>query len=232
MACTTTACNTPCTTASCSVACTSGGCTKNCSRLAIAKRSISNILDDNNDGTINSTDETSLGVRLGYMRFYNCQRRRHGGQLHQRLQQPDQGDQLQLQQHQHRVQAESASGGTPIASALNEAKLYLDAHKAADNAKDCRQKFVILITDGSDTYACNGDGSECDNDRYKNRRAVVAKAKALGDAGYKVFVIGFGTAMPPYLKNTLNWMAYYGGTDNPNTANSGSPTGYSIVTGC
>ena len=68
----TSACSTPCTTASCSVSCTSGGCTKDCSRLAIAKRSIFNILDDNNDNIINSTDETSLGVRLGYMRFYNC----------------------------------------------------------------------------------------------------------------------------------------------------------------
>ncbi len=130
------------------------------------------------------------------------------------------------------VNSECALGGTPICSTLNEAKMYLDVHKAADNAKDCRQKFVILITDGSDTYACNSDGSECDNDRYKNRRAVVAKAKALGDAGYKVFVIGFGTAMPPYLKNTLNWMAYYGGTDNPNSPNTGSATAYSIVTGC
>ena len=83
------------------------------------------------------------------------------------------------------VQAESASGGTPIASALNEAKLYLDVHKAADNAKDCRQKFVILITDGSDTYACNADGSECDNDRYKNRRAVVAKAQEEYDASLR-----------------------------------------------
>ena len=130
------------------------------------------------------------------------------------------------------VSAESASGGTPLISALKEAKLYLDDHKAADAAKNCRQKFVILITDGSDTYGCGGDGSECDNDRYKNRREVVAKAKALADAGYKVFVIGFGTAMPPYLRNTLNWMAYYGGTDNPNAANSGSTTAYSIVTGC
>jgi len=65
-----------------------------------------------------------------------------------------------------------------------------------------------------------------------NRRAVVAKAKALGDAGYKVFVIGFGSAMPPYLRNTLNWMAYYGGTDDPYTANAGGTSGYSIVTGC
>jgi hypothetical protein len=230
--CTTAACNQPCTTGSCAVSCTSGGCTKNCSRLAIAKRSIFNILDDNNDNTINSTDETSLGVRLGYMRFYNCNDDDTGGSYTAGCNQLIKTINSSYSSINTAVQAESASGGTPIFSALNEAKLYLDVHKAADNAKDCRQKFVILITDGSDTYACNADGSECDNDRYKNRRAVVAKAKALGDAGYKVFVIGFGTAMPPYLKNTLNWMAYYGGTDNPQTANSGSTTAYNIVTGC
>ena len=29
-------------------------------------------------------------------------------------------------------------------------------------------------------------------------------------------MIGFGAGMPDYLEKTLNWMAYYGGTDNPN----------------
>ena len=43
----------------------------NCSRMAIAKRAIFNILDDNNNNTIDSSDETSLGVRIGYMRFYD-----------------------------------------------------------------------------------------------------------------------------------------------------------------
>ena len=38
--------------------------------------------------------------------------------------------------------------------------------------------------------------------------------------------------MPPYLRNTLNWMAFYGKTDNPNSANTGNPAAYSIVTGC
>ena len=225
-------CNTTCTTASCSVQCTSGGCTKNCSRLAIAKRSIFNILDDNNDNVINSTDETSLGVRLGYMRFYNCSDDDTGGSYTSGCNTLVKAINSSYSSINTSVQAESTGGGTPIASALTEAKMYLDVHKAADAAKDCRQKFVILITDGSDTYACDSDGSECDNDRYKNRREVVAKAKALADAGYKVFVIGFGTAMPPYLKNTLNWMAYYGGTDNPRSPNTGSTTAYSIVTGC
>ncbi|MCX5837331.1 MAG: PilC/PilY family type IV pilus protein [Deltaproteobacteria bacterium] len=230
----TSNCNTACATPSCNVSCTSGGCTKSCSRMAIAKRAIANILDDNNDGTINSTDETSLGVRLGYMRFKNCGDDEPGGGLSytSNCNTLVKAINTSYSSINTSVQAESASGGTPINSALNEAKLYLTDHKAADNAKECRQKFVILITDGSDTYACDADGSECDPHRYKNRRAVVAKAKMLSDAGFKVFVIGFGTAMPPYLKNTLNWMAYYGGTNNPNTADAGDPTAYSIVTGC
>jgi hypothetical protein len=231
---TAVSCTKPCTTATCSTRCVSGGCTKKCSRLDIAKRSVFNILDDNNDGTINSTDETSLGVRLGYMRFQNCSDDEPGGGIDY-----NSGCNILVKtigssysSINTSVSAGSASGGTPIVSALNEAKLYLDVHKAADNAKNCRQKFVILITDGSDTYGCDSDGSECDSDRYQNRRGVVAKAKALGDAGYKVFVIGFGAAMPPYLRNTLNWMAYYGGTDDPHSPNTGSTTAYNIVTGC
>ena len=69
---------------------------------------------------------------------------------------------------------------------------------------------------------------------YKRRRETVAKAKALADAGYIVFVVGFGGNMPHYLKNTLNWTAKFGGTDNPLTSNSGNLEGYnpSLVTSC
>ncbi|MDD5233758.1 MAG: hypothetical protein PHG91_10230, partial [Syntrophales bacterium] len=41
----------------------------NCSRVAIAKRALFEILDDNGDGTINSSDESTLNIRVGYMRF-------------------------------------------------------------------------------------------------------------------------------------------------------------------
>ncbi|MBN2439251.1 MAG: VWA domain-containing protein, partial [Deltaproteobacteria bacterium] len=200
----TSDCGVSCSTASCSVSCTSGGCAQNCSRLAIAKRSVFNILDDNNDGSITNADETALGVRLGYMRFYGCGADDTGGNYTDGCNKLIKAIGTSYSVINTAVQAEAASGGTPITSALNEAKLYLNYHKGSDNAKDCRAKFVILITDGADTFACSGDGSECDDHRYKNRRAVVAKAKALGDAGYRVFVIGFGTAMAPYLRNTLN----------------------------
>ena len=129
------------------------------------------------------------------------------------------------------VSGESATGGTHLAAALFEAKTYLDLHKAADVDRECRQKFVIMITDGADTLACQGNGQETQTTQYKRRRESVAKARALADAGYKVFVIGFGGSMPAHLKNTLNWMAYYGNTDNPGIANTGSVTSYNIPEG-
>ncbi len=237
-----------------------GSHTTDCSRLAIAKRAIFSILDDNGDNQITAADETSLNVRVGYMRFYSNDPyggNDTGGDYNSgyiRLSKPigatyrsifcntthssgctiSSTCSLWCSDSTACVNSECASGGTPLASALNEAKLYLNANKAADSAAACRQKFVILITDGSDTYACGGDGTETQSDMYKRRREFVAKAKALADAGYKVFVIGFGSAMPNYLENTLNWMAYYGGTDNALDTNSGSPSGYNptAVTSC
>ncbi|MCX5843427.1 MAG: VWA domain-containing protein [Deltaproteobacteria bacterium] len=243
---------------------TSGtGHTTDCRKIEIAKRALFAVLDDNNDNVINSSDEGSLKVRVGFMRF------RQGddtagiwssgnsrvlcpiGSAYSRIfcanntscastvsSCSNKG--CQISGGTECVVGETATGGTPLAMSLYEAKVYLNAHKAADTYADCRQKFVILVSDGSDTYACGGDGQECKNAadaagysrRFKGRREVVAQAKALSDAGYKVFVIGFGASMPTYLQNTLNWAAYYGGTDAPNTANTGSTTGYNIPTGC
>lgn len=222
------------------------GHTTNCSRLNIAKRSIFDLLDDNDDNTINSADETSLGVRVGYMRFYDCSSddtgndytsdciqipgssssRRYIGSKYSQIYCNSNTSCTVSSTGSYSVGGASASGGTPLASTLREAKTYLDAHKAADTAADCRKKFVILITDGSDTFGCSGDGTECDGGRYKGRRDFVARAKVLADAGYKVFVVGFGSTMPDYLRNTLNWAAYYGGTDNPNEANAGSTSAF------
>lgn len=221
------------------------GHTTNCSRLAIAKRAIFDLLDDNNDNTINSSDETSLAIRMGYMRFYNCNSDDTGGSYtsgcnslirdidsrYSRIYCGSASSCIITDTGSSSVNGENASGGTPLSSALNEAKLYLDAHKASDTDAACRKKFAVLITDGADTFACSGTGSETQTTQYKRRREFVAKAKALADAGYKVFVVGFGSAMPHYLENTLNWAAYYGQTDNPLAANSGSTSGYNIPTG-
>jgi len=56
---------------------TSGwGHTTVCTKLAISKRALFDLLDADDDGTIRNTgshsDEAVLGVRLGYMRWYNC----------------------------------------------------------------------------------------------------------------------------------------------------------------
>jgi Tfp pilus tip-associated adhesin PilY1 len=217
----------------------SGTHTTNCSRLAIAKRAIFSILDDNQSGTINSQDESSLGIRFGYMRYYSCSANetsdytsgcnkvaRTIGAKYSLIYCGNNTSCTITSTGSNSVNNESASGGTPLAGALQEAKSYLDYHKDRDSAASCRQKFVILVTDGADTYACSGDGSEDQSDMYKRRRETVARAKALADAGYKVFVVGFGSTMPHWLRYTLNWAAYYGGTDNPLEANSGDTTAF------
>jgi len=225
------------------------GYTTDCSRLGIAKNTLFNLLDDNGDKTINTQDEASLGIRLGYMRFYSpttsgddtggdynsgnirLGRKNTSGCTESTLTSDALGIGSSFSDINNRINCESANSGTPLASSLNEAKLYLDVHKAGDSAKACRKKFVILITDGADTYACSGNGTETQTDQYKRRRESVAKAKALADAGYKVFVVGFGANMPDSLKSTLNWMAYYGGTDNTLDANVGDTSQYSIPSG-
>ena len=54
------------------------------------------------------------------------------------------------------------------------------------------------------------------------------RVKALRDAGYKVFVIGLGDKMPDFLKYTLNWMAYYGGTENPLAEKKGDTSALNV----
>jgi Tfp pilus tip-associated adhesin PilY1 len=226
------------------------GHTVNCSRVAIAKRAIFDILDDNDSNRIDGSDETSLGVRIGYMRFYDASSDDTGGSYSSGSNKLIRAintkysliycasnnycDITTGSSSSSCVNGESANGGTPLVAALNEARLYLNAHKALDNAATCRQKFAILISDGADTFSCGGNGTETQADMYKRRRETVAKAKALADAGYRTFVIGFGSGMPAYLQNTLNWAAYYGGTDNPDEPNTGGTSDYnpSSVTSC
>jgi type IV pilus assembly protein PilY1 len=208
----------------------------NCSKLAIAKRGVFRFLDADDNGTINATDEDTLKMRMGYMRFYDCGDYssesgtdytagcntliKSTNTKYSKIYCNNDGGCFPSDSAPNSVSGENATGSTPLAPALSEAKLYLDATKVGDTAASCRQKFVILLTDGEDTLSCNGNGTMTQSDQYKRRRQTIAKAKALADAGYLVFVLGFGADMPHYLKNTLNWAAYYGGTDNPGVVNS------------
>ncbi len=214
------------------------GHTNNCSRLAIAKRAIFDILDDTNDGKINLNDETNLAIRFGYMRFYGCNKDSNS----------DSGnnyksgcntlvesfDNSSYSKINSAVEKEGASGGTALVFALSEGNLCMNDSKSGDSAAACRKKFVLLITDGEDTLACGGTGGVNQPGDYKRRRETVARAKALADEGYNVFVVGFGGDMPHYLKYTLNWAAKFGGTDNPQETNSGDLQGYnpSLVASC
>jgi hypothetical protein len=203
--------------------------TTDCSRVEIAKRAVKSVLDADNSGTVTASDYDTLNMRMGYMRFYDCG--------------SDTGANYDAGCNRlinpiftpydtiwSSVSAAGATGGTHLASSLKEAKLYLDNHKSVDNAKACRKKFVILVSDGEDTLACSGSGSESQSDQYKRRRETIARARALSNAGYKVFVVGFGAQLPNPLKYTLNWAAYYGGTDNASAPNSISGT-YIIPSG-
>ena len=45
------------------------GTTTNCRKFLIAQRAIFNVLDDNKDGVINSQDDASLNIRMGFYTF-------------------------------------------------------------------------------------------------------------------------------------------------------------------
>ena len=215
------------------------GFTTDCARYLIAKRAIYKILDDNKDGVIDVKDEAGLNVRLGFWKFSS------GNRKHRDIGQPYAaiwcgagscagvdsvyaGEDTILYWTDKTGEKQRVYGSTSLATCMEAVKPYLDDNKKTDPYKNCRTKFVILVTDGQDTLYCGGTGSGNQADQYKRRRASVAKVKALRDAGYKVFVIGLGDKMPDFLKYTLNWMAYYGGTENPLATKKGSPSALNI----
>ena len=235
-----------------------------CRKIDIAKYALFTLLNDyNTDGLnqITTADQSSLGIRLGLMRFYSCDTAAESNKAYTdsagciKISWPITSDAQTTPtpyastfcnnttcNTPSRTSANSCtvtsptkeclvgygtSGGTPVGNALREAKTYLDAHKALDDSKSCRQKSVILVTDGADTFSCSGDGSTTG---VSQRRAPVYYAQKLAAAGYKVYVVGFGTTMSATDKKVLNWTAYFGGTRNPSATQSGDTTKVAIGT--
>jgi len=215
------------------------GFATDCARYLVAKRAVFAILDSNRDGVIDGRDEAGLNVRLGFWRFSSGNRR------HRDIGQPYAsiwcgragcagidaayaGEDSVLFWTDRAMERQRVGGGTGLAACMEAVKPYLDDHRRADAYRNCRPKFVILVTDGEDTLYCGGNGSESQRDQYKRRRASVATVKALRDGGTRVFVIGMGSHMPDHLKNTLNWMAFYGGTENPFAVRKGDPSSLDI----
>jgi Tfp pilus tip-associated adhesin PilY1 len=208
-------------------------------RIDIARAVILDFLDDNDDSVLDAKDEKSLNIRLGYMRFWNSYNNDDN--------EPTSGSIKVLSNigsaysdiwsKVNDAAEASPVGGTPLAASLAETMTYFTRDvNPVDPGLACRQKFVILITDGADTYACSGNGvdpgsgDESSNPvMYRRRMLTVQRAKELHDSGMEVFVVGFGGSMPDRLKRTLNWAARYGGTDNPLDANSGDPSAYDVT---
>ena len=214
------------------------GYSTNCARFLIARDVLYKLLDDNKDGRIFTDDDASLNIRFGFGKFQggyysewkpigNSYRNTYCGAPYStytactNLTWYNPGD---IKCIAAQMSTSVVTGATPLALALESTKTTLDTKKAADTYKNCRQRFAILLSDGADTMYCGAAVNDTDRTQYKRRRASVARAKALGDAGYRLFVIGFGANMPDIEKNTLNWMAYYGGTDNPLVPNAGDKT--------
>jgi Tfp pilus tip-associated adhesin PilY1 len=230
------------------------GHTTNCSKIQIAKRSIFQLMDYNSTGTIDSSDVTNLGVRLGFMTYYNCSSSNSTTysypagsstsciQLAWPLTLSDNVTPTPFANiycnnttcastvtsctgtHEC-VVGETVTGGTPLGNAIAQGTNYLSYQKTLDTSATCRQKSMIIITDGADTFSCSGDGSSTN---APQRRSPVYYASAAKALGFSVFVVGFGTSMPLSDQNTLNWSAYYGGTRDPTSTQSGSTTAVAV----
>jgi hypothetical protein len=204
-----------------------GGHSTDCSKLAIAKRAMFDLLDDNNGGQLTGADEDSLNVRFGYMRFLECDTEDSTVDYNSGCNTLRRGFDFKYKKlYEDYIEPEVNLWWTALASQLKEGKKYLDDHKATDTAKECRKKFLVLVTDGWDTVACGnsrsiGDEYVTHSFGYMRRRATVAAVKAAVEAGYYVFAIGFGADMPSTERNTLNWVAHLGGTNNLTESDSG-----------
>ena len=197
----------------------------NKSRVCIARDVLFDLLDDDNNGSIASpADDVSLGVRLGYMRYYQ-------GNIALRQDVGTPYDTIWGSTTAADARTLDVSGNTPLGQSLMDALTYFQTSSVItnDGCRQCRKNFVIVVTDGADTATCS-------NTTARNRSVVYA-ANALrnGPDGIAntaddilVFVIGLGGGLSAGLQNTLNWAAYYGyGQNDPNPAtNTGSTTAF------
>ena len=124
-----------------------------CRRYIIAKRAVFNLLDDNRDGKIDSSDETSLNIRVGYVAYYLAMDfvtevtgiRRAIGTPYADLYCNSNGNSTACTKTKEDTACttmataglpmsfycEKTNSDTPMNSALRDARTYLDTHKAA-----------------------------------------------------------------------------------------------------
>jgi uncharacterized protein (TIGR03382 family) len=100
--------------------------------------------------------------------------------------------------------------GTPTGETLAAALTYLQGLNNNPQYASV-PKYVLLITDGMPD--CNSGGPQNTPDSYAE-----AEASALHNAGFSVFVVGFGTATAGNDKATLDAIASNGGTNSSYSA--------------
>ena len=206
------------------------GYTTYCSRFEIARKTLFNMLDDNRNGTIDSQDETSLNIRIGLGKFQDSSYTKlrdiatkysliYCGNSTSCTIDQSSGDSSNIR---YWMSYSKVVGATPLVTGPGGHQ-GLSRHPQGGR---CVQVLPAEIRHPRNRRGRH-DVLRRRGLRHRGRpvqaqaEAVLARTKALADAGYRVFVIGMaglGPAnMPLYLKRTLNWMAYYGGTDNPLT---------------
>ncbi|RKX69144.1 hypothetical protein DRP53_09055 [candidate division WOR-3 bacterium] len=212
-------------------------------RYGILRTVCFDLLDANDDYKVNSLDEQELGVEIGLLRYSGVDG--PGGDLDPKYFRVVYGlGDASYSDVWSGIWKPEPWGGTPMNFALNkrdkvgapywqESARWYFINKAFpnDQARECRNYAVVLITDGEDTYDCNGTGGSGSPSR---RRASVHAAWRLHQLcpdslqldSVLVFVVGLGKMSTSY-KNVLNWMARWGGTDNPLEPNVGDPNAYS-----
>ena len=114
-------------------------------------------------------------------------------------------------------------GGTPNGHLLKVTIDYYDKWMVSHPDLYCIPKNIILITDGeSNTPTTCSNGS----------KDVVYYAYKAHQDSINVFAVGFGTDITQGGANELNWVAYWGGTDNPSDTNIGDTTKVDPRYGC
>ena len=109
-------------------------------------------------------------------------------------------------------------GGSSEATDTNNALSYLQKVKSTDPLKNCRNNYVLLVTDGSPNrnydVACNSAACAAANPTAAGCTCQAVKsAQALASAGTLTFVVGFSNAVTdPYTAATLNNIAKAGRT--------------------
>jgi len=192
-----------------------------CSKIHLATQAIFSILDADSSGTVTDADSLALKVRLGYGHYYDSYGEGSGTYV------PYNNDSIGSRYTKlwTDAQNEGTCGGTPLNYSLWTTKDTVKAVHQREGAQwFCRKNFVIVITDGCDTYGCGGGGTGGSQEERK-AGANVAYTSFVHDT-IPVFVVGFGGNLPTYLKNTLNWMAYCGGTRDPLVTQTGDTTAF------